>query len=215
MTDTTEYSKDLILGEKVYKRGFTPELIAVTPGSYASVNHLNVTPGVPSVVLNSYLVSGAELLRGSIAGSGNPLLTSVTGCDIRQDDTNVEFVCCVTLYGAYPGFVAGNEVRIRPMPPIITQPPRWGVPLPLPQDSPTFDIEIIDALSGVEYSVAANTILKARLLVNGQIALFVKNTAAPGTEVALTNAFFSTIMDIGEGKNIIIRGKYLCFSPNN
>ena len=144
---------------------------------------------------------------------GFPFVTSVTGCDIRRHDNNVEFVCCVSVGGNAPAFTGGltalNELRIRPIPPIITQPNRWAIPLPLPLETEVFDVDMLDGNTGALIALPANSILKARLLVNGFLALFLLDIPTLA-ETGLTNAWFGSVMDIDIVININIRGKYLC-----
>lgn len=209
MTETTENSKDLLLEGKVVHRGFIPLLYSVAAGSYASANHAPA-----AALVNSYGSTGSNSIvpRGSstvsISGAGFPFVTSTTGCDIRQSGKNVEFMLSISLSGVTPAFPGLDEVRIQPVKPVITQPPRWGVPLPIPEREYVFDVDFIDGTGGGAASVPAGAIMRARLLVNGTIALFFQDVTL-GVETAVTNAWLATIIDVDNVYNLNIFGKYL------
>lgn len=209
MTDTTEDSKDFLLQGKVIHRGFVPLLYSVESGSYATANHAPA-----AALVNSYGSTGSNsiLPRGtttvSIPGVGSPFVTSTTGCDIRQSGKNVEFELSISLGGNAPAFAAADELRIQPVKPVITQPPRWGVPLPIPTQEYVFDVDVLFGVGGGVAPGPANTIWQARLLVNGTIALFFKDVVL-GVETAVTNAWLGTQLDADNTLNINIFGKYL------
>lgn len=209
MTETTEYSKDLLLEGKVVHRGFIPLLYSVLAGSYATPNHAPA-----AALVNSYGSTGSNSIvpRGSstvsISGAGFPFVTSTTGCDIRQSGKNIEFMLSISLSGVDPAFTLADELRIQPVKPVITEPPRWGVPLPIPNREYVFDVDMVDGTGGGAVSIPANTIMRARLLVNGIIALFFYDTVL-GTETAVTNAWLATIIDVDNVYNLNIFGKYL------
>jgi hypothetical protein len=208
MSETSEDTKDLLLQGKVVHRGFNPLLYSVVAGSYAAPNH---SPA--AALVDSYGSTGSNsiLPRGtttvSIPGVGSPFVTSTTGCDIRQSGKNVEFELSITLGGNGP-FISGSELRIQPVKPIVTQPPRWGVPLPIPNQEYVFDVDAVFGVGGGVVTAPADNILKARLLINGIIALFFHDVVL-GTETPATNAWLAARMDADDTVTINIFGKYL------
>jgi hypothetical protein len=199
------------LEKNIIHRGFVPELVSVSSGSYASDSSYGVGAALkfPADFHSYGSAPGGYNLIVPRGGGTLILLPSETGCDIRIDDTNVTFTCTISLSGTPPVLAAG-ELRIRPTPTTIPQPNRWNVPFPNAliddqQSSPVFDV-ILRYSSGAAAPVVG--IPKARLLANGWLALFL---ISPGTqaETALTDSFISANVDNTDTLNIIIKGQYL------
>lgn len=199
--------------------GFRPELYTVAAGSYAS----NEVYGLGAPLVSSYL--DIQLSRGTttvplIGASGPPFVNSTEGCDIRQHDNEVEFVCSVTL-DANPATdpdLGTEEIRIRPRPITPNLPSRYIIPLPLPTrgSNPVFEDVEIQNKSGVQVAPAGvgAWLLEARLLKDGNLALVKKDVSATGTQqTALTHDDISAAFVANNVISITVRGKYLAQSP--
>jgi hypothetical protein len=195
--------------------GFSPELYTVASGSYAS----NAVYGLGAALVNSYL--SIQIPRGTTTvpltgASGPPFVTSTNGCDVRQHDNEVDFVCSVVLNGTTdPGF-GNNELRIHPQTITPDKPARYqrGMPLAKAGSQIIFDnVEIVNR-AGVQIAPdssagAGKWLLQARLLKDGTIALVKSNVGTVGTQQLALRA-----SDINAGfvaNNVIIitvRGWY-------
>ena len=202
----------------ITNRGFRPELYTVANSSYA----LNAVYSVGAPLVNSYL--NVQIPRGTstvVLDTGPPpvFVNSTEGCNIRQQDRDVDFMISVCLDGnplTKPNF-GDEELRLRPQKTPLNRPLRYRVPLPLSkrdQTSPTFnDVEIINK-TGVQIAPNASAgagacVLGARLLRDGLIALTKKDLLLVGIqETALRasdiNAGFTTDNVIF----ITLRGNY-------
>lgn len=208
---------------RIYNRGFRPELYTVANGTYSS----NAVYGVGEDLLNSYL--NVQLPRGTttvplIGASGPPFVPSTEGCDIRQNGKNVEFVCSVVLDGnplTEPSF-GNEELRIRPQQVSFVRPARYMIPLPLSDrnlDEPVFDDVEIQDKSGVQIAPDATAgagawILQARLLRDGTLALVKKDVSIVGTQqTALLHSDINAGFSADNSINITIRGSYRAAIP--
>ena len=198
-------------------RGFKPELYTVANGSYAS----NEVYGVGAALVNTYLP--VQIPRGTstvtlLPGPPEVFVSSTEGCDIRQHDSDVDFIISVCLDGnplTEPSY-GDEELRFRPQQ-NPNFPPRYRIPLPLSkreQTSPTFtDIEIVDK-TGVQVapdaSAGAGTwLLGARLLRDGTLALTKRDISVLGTqEVALLASDINAGFTADNVIFITLRGSY-------
>lgn len=204
----------------IYNRGFRPELYTVANGTYAS----NGVYGVGAALANSYL--SIQLSRGTttVPLVGDSFVTSTEGCDIRQHGNNIDFVCSVTLNAnplTDPDF-NDEEIRIRPRQPAFDRPPRYGIPLPLPDRNlaePVFDDVEIQNKSGVQIAPDASAgpgawLLGARLLKDGTLALIKRDTSVTGTqESALLHNDINAGFVADNVISITIRGSYRSENP--
>lgn len=200
--------------------GFRPELYTVAAGTYAS----NGVYGVGADLVNSY--KNIQLPRGTTTvpltgASGPPFVTSTEGCDIRQHDNEVNFVCSITL-DANPSTdpdLNTEELRIRPQRPFYNQPARYMLPFPLPVrgTQPVFEDVEIQNRTGAQVAPSVGVgawVLEARLLVDGTLALAKRNTDTVGTQqTALTHDDIAGAFSTNDVISITMRGKYLAQSP--
>ena len=215
-TPTFNQKKDSI------SRGYLPELYTVDDGTYAS----NSVYGVNAPLTNSYMTQGYQLPKGTTAIElvpGPPsitYLTSMEGCTIRQNGTEVDFVMVVYLDARKAAPVFGNEeLRFRPQQYPRNKPPNQYVPLPLSmrnKPSPTFeDVEITDKM-GVQIAPDATAgvgtwVLGARLLRDGTLVLIKSDLSLTGNqETALRSSDIdSTFGTPNDVIKITVRGNYL------
>ncbi len=200
----------------IFSGGFRPELYSFLNGAYAS----DARYGPSSPLITSYLIN--QLPRGTtsvpLGVTGPPFVISNTGCNYRMQGNKVEFVCNVTLGGADPNYTDNEELRIRPAQRInfnrvVGQ---RGLPIPDSRYSlPLFDrVEILNK-TGAETVPDAGTPagqyqLQARLLLNGELALVLKDVAGgpPPIIRALQNEDIDGAFSINNVVSIIIRGTY-------
>jgi hypothetical protein len=220
MTTLNSFGNILVGGkyteDGIVSGGFRPELYTVDTGTYTS----NARFGSSTPLVTSYLVNQipAGTTTVPLGVMGPPFALSSTGCTYRMQGNRVEFVCNVTLGGSDPGYPDLEELRIRPAQRInfnrvVGQ---RGLPIPDSRFSlPLFnDVEIVDK-SGAEAAPDAGTPageyhLQARLLLNGELALVLQDTAGGpppivrGLQSGDINGSFATDNII----SITIRGTY-------
>lgn len=200
--------------------GFSPELFTVVAGSYAS----NAVYGLGAAATNSYL--SIQLPRGTttvplVGGSGPPFVTSTNGCDIRQHDNEVDFICSVVLTGTTDPAFGSDELRIRPRTTTLADPARYRRGMPLAQHSAqiVFDEVEIQNKAGTQIAPDATAgggtwLLQARLLKDGTIALVKSNVGIVGTQqTALKASEINAGFVANNVINITVRGKYLAQYP--
>jgi len=202
----------------VFSGGFKPELYSVANGSYNS----NARFGPSSPLLTSYLIN--ELPRSTttvpLGVTGPPFVTSATGCDYSMQANKVEFVCNVTLGGADPDYTDNEELRIRPARRINFNRAvgQRGLPAPDSKFSPPLfdDVEIVNK-AGAEAapdpgSPAGEYQIQARLLLNGELALVLKDVAGgpPPIIRGLQNGDIDGSFAVDNVISITVRGTYRC-----
>ena len=204
----------------VNNRGFPPELYTVANGSYAADPNYSMSAGS----VNSYAMAGYQLPRGTtsvelLAGPPPLYVNSTEGCDIRQQDRDVDFVVsvCLDARRAAPAF-GDEELRIRPNPHPRNRPRSQYIPLPVPkrdQTAPTVTgVEITDK-SGAQIAPdttagAGSWVLGARVLKNGILALTKKDLSVVGTQETALQAdeIDSTFGAANDVIFITVRGTY-------
>jgi hypothetical protein len=200
--------------------GFSPELYTVAAGSYAS----NGVYGLGAALVNSYL--DIQLPRGTttvplVGASGPPFVTSTNGCDIRQHDNQVNFICSVVLDGTTDPSFGTGELRIRPRTTTVAEPARYRRGMPLAKDGAqvVFDEVEIQNKAGSQIAPdatagAGSWLLQARLLKDGTIALIKSNVGTVGTQqTALRASEINAGFVANNVINITIRGRYLAQYP--
>ena len=184
--------------------GFRPELFTVDAGSYAS----NQVYGSGLAAVNDY--NTETIRKSSIA-------------NIRQHDSDVDFSIKVVLDLSLsaPGFITGEEIRIRTLQPLASgEPGAYSRKLPVKSinyGQPLFlDVEIIDPSTGAPFagfpSAAGIGQLQARLLINGELALVVADLSAgpPPVVTPLTSTDLAPLFGAAAGTKLLIsvRGSY-------
>jgi len=220
MTTLNSFGNVLVSGkyteDGILSGGFRPELYTVDNGAYTS----NTRFGPSAPLVTSYLVNQipAGTTTVPLGVTGPPFALSSTGCTYRMQGNKVEFVCNVTLGGSDPNYPDLEELRIRPAQRInfnrvVGQ---RGLPIPDSRFSlPLFnDIEIVNK-SGSEAAPDAGTPageyqLQARLLLNGELALVLKDIAGgpPSIIRGLQSGDIDGSFATNDVINITIRGTY-------
>lgn len=204
MATSNNTSIDRGVQNNIAHTGFRPQLFTVASGSYAS----NQVYGSGAALVNDY---NTEIIQDASRAA------------IRQHDNNVEYNVKVVLdlSLANPGFVTGEEVRIRTLQPLAsTEPGRYLTRLPkkdVNYRQPLFlDVEIINPATGAPFagfpSVAGAGQLQARLMMNGDLALVVTDLTAgpPPTVTPITAGDLAALFGAAAGTRlqIDVRGSY-------
>ncbi len=197
----------------IVNSGFRPELYTVANGSYTS----NVVYGSGAALVNTYLP--LQLSRGTttIPLSGPSFVTSTEGCDHRQSERDVDFVCSVVLNSnsVDPDF-GQEELRIRPRPRRIEDPPRYIKALPIALRAlplPLFeDVEIVNK-AGVQIAPDSGTttgtyIIQARLLQDGTLALVLKDLITQTSRGLTADDIDAGFIPVDNIIRIIVSGHY-------
>lgn len=189
--------------------GFFPQLYTVANGTYTSDN----VYGSMAPSLNNY--NAYQLTAGTTTiPLGTTFFNSSQACSYDIKGNKVCFVCEVVLDGAIDPGYGTQELRIRAFPPYNPQIlskslPRASNKLVLPLFE---DVEILNK-DGVPIapSVGVGTLLiQARLLLNGEIALVLKNIGVvPSTSRGLQNDDIAGGYVVDNVIRIIVRGTYL------
>ena len=195
----------------VQQSGFRPQLFLVAAGSYAS----NPAYGPGAVATGTY-----DAQTPPITDRDNGQSICQTRARMRQQDNNISFDITICLDATQPnpfGLLDTDEVRIRVLPlsagepgrynnPLKTQDPFYGLPLFL-------DIEVVNQLGVNLLPAVANTVLQARYLSGGQLALVQQDiSVAPPVSTALVaddiGALLSILNPPGSLIRIHVRGQY-------
>jgi hypothetical protein len=198
----------------ITQRGFRPELFTVANGTYAS----NAVYGSGTAATSTYINNQLQRGTTTIPLTGTSFVTSTEGCDIRQQDRDVDFTCSVVLDGTTDPDFSTQELRIRPYVANPIVPPSHRIPLPLPMKDlplPLFhDVEIVNK-AGVQIAPDATAgqggvfSLLARLLEDGQLALVVENTVdQPSTSRGLRHDDIDAGFVADNIIRITVRGTY-------
>lgn len=204
---TTDLEGVLPTTRSVVQGGFRPQLYAVATGSYAT----GATFG-----------SGATDIAGTSTAYDGVKDIALSRASVRREDTDVNFNIMVVLDGsvANPVAVAG-EVRIRVSRPLTSQDfNRYLTGLPgkdFNYSLPLFgEVEVLDE-NGVDLLPSTvNTLLQARFLYGGDLALVQQDISAgpPPTTTALTTAQLGALFGVANRViNIVIRGTYRASVP--
>jgi len=193
----------------VVQSGFRVQLYAVAAGSYAS---------------NSNFGSGAAEIAGTSTAYDAVKNVALSRASVRREDTDVMFNLLITLDGSVANpVVNAGEVRVRVTQPLASEDfTRYIVALPT-QDMnyslPLFgDVEVLDETGTNLLPSTANTLLQARFLYGGDLALVQQDLSAgpPPTTSALTTAQLGGLFGVmGRTIRIFIRGTYRAFAPRN
>ncbi len=200
----------------IFSGGFKPELYSVVNGAYTS----NARYGSSSPLLTSYLIN--QLPRGTttvpLGVTGPPFVISSTACQYRMQGNKVEFVCNVTLGGADPDYTDNEELRIRPAQRINFNRVVGQRGLPIPDSKfslPLFnDVEIVNKTGAASAPDAGTPVgeyqIFARLLLNGELALVLKDVAGgpPPIIRGLQNGDIDGAFASDNVVSITVRGTY-------
>jgi len=194
----------------VQQSGFRPQLSLVAAGSYASGPFY----GSGAASTGNY---DAQAPPVTVRNSSNSLCP--TRAHVRQQDNDIDFEIVICLDASQPDPFGGqpaDEVIIRTLPLASGDPgrysgvlkpvdPRYGLPL-------FHDIEVLDQLGGTLLPDAASSLLQARYLAGGRLALVQQDLSAgpPPTTSALTAAQIGNLLGLGAGSlvRIHVRGQY-------
>lgn len=223
MTSTTE-TQDRGVQGKVVNNGFRPQAYTVLTDSYVR-NGITFGSNVAAIAADVLLLE-ANTLRTA----NSPCQTKAS---IRRHGATCEFEITIALNStvAAPAITADSELRIRPVQPLLAgQPGRYLTRLPRAANSyvllPVFDdvqiarVSTIGAAAPVNSTLTANHRLRARLLTNGDIALFERTTtAAIPLEIGLEFDASVAPLYAGTPANtcilITVRGSYRIQAPVN
>lgn len=208
-TAVTDNVQDRQVMNSIVQSGFRPQLFLVAAGSYAS----GPSYGSGAASTGNY---DSQTPPVTIRNSSSSILQ--TRAHIRQQDNNINFDITLTLDATQANPFGGqntDEVRIRVLPlstgestrynnPLKVNDPLYGLPLFL-------NVEIVNQAGVDQLPSAVNTVLQARLLLGGELALVQQNqTAAPPTTAALTAAQLGARLGGvgGTELRIHVRGEY-------
>jgi len=194
----------------IRQSGFRPQLFLVANGSYASGPYY----GSGAVSTGNY---DAQVPPVTVRNSSDSLCPTVS--HVRQQDNDIDFETVICLDASQPDPFGGqpnDEVRIGTLPLAAGEPgryagtlkpvnPRFGLPL-------FHDIEVLDQMGTQLLPLFPSTVLKARYLTNGQLALVQQDLSAgpPPTTTALTAGQLGSLLGLGAGSlvRIHVRGQY-------
>lgn len=169
---------------------FRPQLYTVATGSLATANY-----GLNAATVENY---DAVTERSS----ANSRCQS-SGSYSRAGKLVVfEVNLCLDAEAASPITTATDEVRLGAQAPAVSQPAGYGKGLPAPATEQLLELEVRLDVAGVNTTPlgAADSLLAARLLKDGSIALVSRNVAAAGApEAAITDAALTAAGLFGAG----------------
>lgn len=194
----------------IQQSGFRPQLFLVAAGSYASGPFY----GSGAASTGNY---DAQVPPITVRNSSDGLCP--TRSHVRQQDNDIDFETVICLDASQPDPFGGqptDEVRIGTLPLATGEPRRYARTLK-PVDPhfglPLFhDIEVLDQMGSTLLPDAVSTVLQARYLAGGQLAIVQRDLSAgpPPTTTALTAGQMGTLLGLGAGSliRIHVRGQY-------
>jgi hypothetical protein len=190
----------------VVNDGYRPQLYLAASGSYAG----NAVYGSGAASTGNY---DTVTLRGDSSSLNQ------TGAALRKEDTDIYFTTVLTLDSTQddPHAQSSDELRIRVQQPLNAaagEPGSYLNQLPLPDPLyplPLFECDIINVTTGQPLLPSqADHLLKARMLIGGDLALLRRSTAGPPVDTALLASDLASLFGQSVAANIRInvRGTY-------
>lgn len=194
----------------IRQTGFRPQLFLVATGSYASGPYY----GSGAAATGNYDSQSPPV---TVRNSSDSLCPTIS--HVRQQDNDIDFETVICLDASQPDPFGGqptDEVRIGTLPLSSGEPgryagtlkpvdPRFGLPL-------FHDVEVLDQMGNNLLPDAVGSVLKARYLTNGQLALVQQDLTAgpPPVTSALTASQIGNLLGLGAGSlvRIHVRGQY-------
>lgn len=202
-------SQDRGVQNDISQGGYRPQLYLVSAGAYGS----NAVYGSGAASIGTY-----DDQVPPVTLRNNSSSQCQTRSVVRQQDKDCDFNVSICLDASQPDPFGGtDELRIRVLQPLaLGEAARYlnGLPNSDPLYSlPLFDdVEVLNQVGLNLLPDAVNSVLQARLLKGGDLALVQKDNAAgpPPVTAALTGAQLGALLGGGAGDlvRIIIRGTF-------
>jgi len=209
--------------------GFVPQLFTVPTGTYAPGSLGAGTAATGN--LDAFTLSTQTVNAVRTDTSNSVPINALTGTTVREHSAHaikeVDYELCITLDTSVTlvggDILTDDELRIRPNPgrPVVNpciktvfnnylSKHSFPETNDLSSNAKFLNVQLLDATNNLDYPVATNSVLLARLLHDGSLALLKRNVAAAlgaANPSPLTVADINAVNDPAVLK-IVVRGSY-------